>query len=72
MKQSMKTRLAAVLGSALLAASAFAPANAAVVLGGENGWQVSYGGFINLFYNQYSFNYNGETGATFFLGWAPQ
>ena len=61
MKQSMKTRLAAVLGSALLAASAFAPANAAVVLGGENGWQVSYGGFINLFYNQYSFNYNGGT-----------
>jgi hypothetical protein len=61
MKKSMKTRLAAICGSALLAASAFAPANAAVVLGGENGWQVSYGGFINLFYNQVDFNYNGGT-----------
>lgn len=61
MKQSMKTKLAAVIGSALLAASAFAPANAAVVIGGENGWQVSYGGFINLFYNQYKFHYNGGT-----------
>ncbi|MEX2523805.1 MAG: porin, partial [Gammaproteobacteria bacterium] len=32
---------------------------AAVVLGGEDGWEVSYGGFINLFYNQHDFEYFG-------------
>lgn len=57
----MQNKLAAVLGSAVLAASMSAPANAAVVLGGENGWEVSYGGFINLFYNQVDFKFNGGT-----------
>ncbi len=33
------------------------PANAAVVLGGEDGWEVSYGGFVNLFYTQSDFQY---------------
>ena len=61
MKRFMKNKLAAVLGSAVLAASISAPVNAAVVLGGENGWEVSYGGFINLFYNQVDFNFNGGT-----------
>lgn len=61
MKRLMKTKLAAVFGSAILAASISAPANAAIVLGGDNGWEVSYGGFINLFYNQVDFNYNGGT-----------
>lgn len=58
MKNVMKTKLAAVAGSAILAASVSVPANAAVVLGGEDGWEVSYGGFINLFYNQTDFEYD--------------
>jgi len=58
MKNVMKNKLAAVAGSAILAASVSAPANAAVVLGGDDGWEVSYGGFINLFYNQTEFNYD--------------
>ena len=61
MKRFMQNKLAAVLGSAVLAACMSAPANAAVVLGGDNGWEVSYGGFINLFYNQVDFNFNGGT-----------
>ena len=63
MKRFMQNKLAAVLGSAVLAASMSAPANAAVVLGGDNGWEVSYGGFINLFYNQYSFHPTGGGGS---------
>lgn len=58
MKNVMKTKLAAVAGSAILAVSASLPANAAVVLGGEDGWEVSYGGFINLFYNQTDFEFD--------------
>ena len=61
MKRFTHKKLAAVLGSAVLAASISAPANAAVVLGGQNGWEVSYGGFINLFYNQVDFKFNGGT-----------
>jgi len=61
MKQSMKNRLAALFGAAIVAAFACAPANAAIKLGGDNGWEVDYGGFINLFYNQVDFNYNGGT-----------
>ena len=57
MKHLMKTKIAAAAGSVVLAASLSAPANAAIVLGGDNGWEVSYGGFINLFYNQGSFDY---------------
>jgi hypothetical protein len=59
MKRFIHNKLAAVLGTAVLAASISAPANAAVVLGGENGWSVSYGGFINLFYNYNDFHFNG-------------
>jgi len=61
MKQSMKNKLVALFGSAVVAAFACAPANAAIKLGGNNGWEVDYGGFINLFYNQVNFNYNGGT-----------
>lgn len=46
------TKLAATLG---VLAFLSAPTNAAVVLGGADGWEVSYGGFINLFYTQSDF-----------------
>jgi hypothetical protein len=52
MKYLNKTKLVAAVGSAALAATLCAPANAAVVLGGADGWEVSYGGFVNLFYTQ--------------------
>ena len=39
------------LAAALVAASA--PASSAVVVGGDNGWEVSFGGTINLFMNFY-------------------
>ena len=45
-----KTKLAAAVGTAALAMGLSAPVNA-VVLGGDNGWEVSYTGTINLFYN---------------------
>jgi hypothetical protein len=45
-----KTKLAAAVGTAALAMGLSAPANA-VVLGGDGGWEVSYTGTINLFYN---------------------
>ena len=64
MKQLMKTKIAAVAGSVLLAATLSAPANAAIVLGGDNGWEVSYGGFINLFYTQSSFENPAGTATT--------
>ena len=59
MKHFNKTKLAAAIGTAALATALSAPANAAIVLGGDNGWEVSYGGFINLFYNQSNFDYYG-------------
>ena len=52
------TKLAATLG---VLAFMSAPANAAVVLGGADGWEVSYGGFINLFYTQSDFERNDGT-----------
>lgn len=57
MKQFNKTKIAAAVGSAALAMTLGAPANAAVSLGGENGWEVTYGGFINLFYTQSDWDY---------------
>lgn len=52
------TKLATTLG---VLAFLGAPANAAVVLGGADGWEVSYGGFINLFYTQSDFERNDGT-----------
>ena len=54
------TKLAATLG---VLAFLSAPANAAVVLGGADGWEVSYGGFINLFYTQSDFERNDTNAA---------
>ena len=56
------TRLSTSLGALALVAALSAPANAAVVLGGADGWEVSYGGFINLFYTQSDFEWNSGGG----------
>ena len=50
-----KTKFTAFLSALALAGALSMPANAAVVLGGADGWEVSYGGFINLFYTQSDF-----------------
>jgi len=52
MIKSKKTKLATAVGTAAMAMALSAPANAAISLGGSDGWEVTYGGFINLFYNQ--------------------
>lgn len=59
MKQFNKTKIAAAVGTAALAMTLGAPANAAISLGGDNGWEVTYGGFINLFYTQSDFDFVG-------------
>ena len=48
-------KLAAILSTLALVGALSMPTNAAVVLGGADGWEVSYGGFINLFYTQSDF-----------------
>ncbi len=56
----MKTytaKLATALSTLALVAAFSMPTNAAVVLGGSDGWEVSYGGFINLFYTQTDFEF---------------
>jgi hypothetical protein len=50
-----KTKFTAVLSTLALVGALSMPTNAAVVLGGADGWEVSYGGFINLFYTQSDF-----------------
>ncbi|HEX9782833.1 MAG TPA: hypothetical protein VGA56_08930, partial [Opitutaceae bacterium] len=61
MIHSKITKFAAALGTATLVAAFCAPANAAIVLGGDNGWEVSYGGFVNLFYTQTDFEFSDGT-----------
>ena len=54
--KSYTTKIATTLRLRSRWSGAFSmPANAAVVLGGADGWEVSYGGFINLFYTQSDF-----------------
>ncbi|MYH68990.1 MAG: porin [Gammaproteobacteria bacterium] len=53
------TKFTTVLSSLALVGALSMPTNAAVVLGGADGWEVSYGGFINLFYTQSDFEYAG-------------
>ncbi len=53
------TKFTAVLSTLALVGALSMPTNAAVVLGGADGWEVSYGGFINLFYTQSDFEYAG-------------
>ncbi len=52
MKYLNKIRLVSAFAGAALAVTLSAPASAAVVLANADGWEVSYGGFINLFYTQ--------------------
>jgi len=54
--QFKKTKLATAVGTAALAMSLGGPANA-VVVGGDGGWEVSFTGTINLFYNQIDFEF---------------
>ena len=69
----MKTyiaKLATTLSTLALVAAFSMPTNAAVVLGGSDGWEVSYGGFINLFYTQSDFE-GGEDSAHLQEGLLP-
>ncbi|MCZ6525940.1 MAG: porin [Gammaproteobacteria bacterium] len=59
MKKFNKIKLATAIGTVALATALSVPANAAIVLGGDNGWEVSYGGFVNLFYTQSDFEFTG-------------
>ena len=45
-----KTRIAAAVCAAALGAGLTAPAGAVVVVGGDNGWEVSFDGNVNAFY----------------------
>ena len=47
MENFRKSKIAVAIGAAVLATSA----NAVVVVGGDNGWEVSFDGNVNLFYN---------------------
>lgn len=49
-----KTKLASAVSAAALAMAVSAPSSAVVVVGGDNGWEVSFDGNVNLFYNNWS------------------
>lgn len=49
-KQFKKTKLATAVGIAAVGLGLSATANAVVVVGGDNGWEVSFDGNINAFY----------------------
>lgn len=49
-KQFSKTKLAAAVGAAAFGAGLTAPAGAVVVVGGNDGWEVSFDGNVNAFY----------------------
>lgn len=59
--QFKKTKLAAAVATAAVGLGLSAAANAVVVVGGDNGWEVSFDGNINAFYVQgnYDPGYNG-------------
>jgi len=48
--QFNKTRMAAAVGAAAFGAGLAAPAGAVVVVGGNDGWEVSFDGNVNAFY----------------------
>lgn len=58
MKQ-FKAKLAAIACGAVLASMASVPAQA-VTWSGNDGWEVQYTGFVNLFYNQLDFKKNSD------------
>lgn len=49
-KQFTKTRMAAAVSAAAFGAGLSAPAGAVVVVGGNDGWEVSFDGNVNAFY----------------------
>ena len=49
-KQFKKTKLATAVGAAVVGLGLASSANAVVVVGGDNGWEVSFDGNINAFY----------------------
>lgn len=49
-KQYSKTKIAAAVGAAAFGAGLAAPAGAVVVVGGNDGWEVSFDGNVNAFY----------------------
>ena len=49
-KQFSKTKIAAAVSAAALGAGLTAPAGAVVVVGGNDGWEVSFDGNVNAFY----------------------
>ncbi len=60
-KQSRKTKLAAALLTVTASLGLSSAANAVVVVGGDNGWEVSFDGNINAFYvmGDYDAGYDG-------------
>jgi len=48
--QFSKTKLAAAVSAAAFGAGLSAPAGAVVVVGGNDGWEVSFDGNVNAFY----------------------
>ncbi|MSR13480.1 MAG: porin [Gammaproteobacteria bacterium] len=50
--QSKKTKLAAAVATAVVSLGLSAAANAVVVVGGDNGWEVSFDGNVNAFWVQ--------------------
>ena len=63
MIKSKNTKLASAVGTAVMAMALSAPANAAISLGGSDGWEVTYGGFINLFYTQQDWDFGTGAGS---------
>lgn len=49
MKTGLRSKIIGLVGLAALVLTAGAPAQAAFVVGGENGWQMTYDGMINVF-----------------------
>ena len=54
MKNFRMTKLAAAIGAATMSLALAPSANAVVVVGGDNGWEVSFDGNVNAFYSHIS------------------
>jgi len=64
--QFSKTKIAAAVGAAVFGVGLSAPAGAVVVVGGNDGWEVSFDGNVNAFYTvgNYDAGYVGEAADT--------
>lgn len=63
MKNFRMTKLAAAIGAATMSLALAPSANAVVVVGGDNGWEVSFDGNVNAFYTHFN-NDNTKTTVT--------